>query len=59
MVGSYKSAVTRRARPLHPDFRWQTRFHDHVIRSADAHLRIATYVRENPRRWRADVFRQG
>jgi len=33
IIRSYKSTVTKYARKIHPDFAWQTRFFDHVIRN--------------------------
>jgi hypothetical protein len=38
------------------EFAWQSRFHDHIIRNAEEHQRIATYIRDNPRKWPADRF---
>lgn len=58
MVGSFKSAVTKMARPNNIHFGWQTRFHDHIIRSHDDYLRISNYILNNPRNWDADKFNQ-
>jgi putative transposase len=33
MIGSFRSSVTRLARPIKKNFGWQSRFHDHIIRS--------------------------
>ena len=56
MVGSFKSAVTKFSRPINPEFGWQNRFHDHIIRDNDAFYRIARYIRENPSNWETDRF---
>jgi len=34
VIRSFKSSVTKNARLLNPDFAWQTRSHDHIIRDA-------------------------
>ena len=56
MVGSFKSAVTKYSRPINPEFGWQTRFYDHIIRDRDAFERIARYIRGNPGNWKTDRF---
>lgn len=56
MIGSFKSAVTKHSRPINPDFGWQSRFHDHIIRDGDSFNRIARYIRENPGNWKTDRF---
>ena len=56
MVGSFKSAVTKFARPINPEFGWQSRFHDHIIRDHDEFNRIARYIRKNPSNWKPDRF---
>jgi putative transposase len=56
MVGSFKSAVTKLSRPVNPGFEWQTRFHDHIVRSHDDFLRISNYILNNPANWNSDKF---
>ena len=56
MVGSYKSAVTKHANRLGMPFAWQTRFHDHIIRSSADFERISNYIHNNPRNWAEDKF---
>ncbi len=56
IVGSYKSAVTKYCNRLDPDFAWQTRFHDHIIRNGKSFDRISEYIRNNPRNWKEDRF---
>ncbi len=52
VVRSYKSAVTRWCKQNGPpEFAWQERFYDHVIRNQDALDKIRRYVDENPLRW--------
>lgn len=40
IIGGFKSAVTKHARLIDPDFAWQPRFHDHVIRDSNEHERM-------------------
>ena len=50
VVGRFKAACTRRIRAVHPDFVWQARFWDVVIRDA-RHLEAARrYIAANPAR---------
>jgi len=58
MVGSFKSAVTKLVGPINIHFGWQTRFHDHIIRSHDDYVRISNYILNNPRNWNSDKFNQ-
>ena len=56
IIGSYKSIVTRNARKVYPDFAWQSRFHDHIIRNDESYCRIAEYIKYNPEKWVEDKF---
>ena len=56
MVGSFKSAVTKSARLINIDFGWQSRFHDHIIRSNDDYKRISNYIKYNPANWMRGKF---
>jgi REP element-mobilizing transposase RayT len=56
IINQYKGAVTRLARPSQPDFAWQTRFHDHIIRDAAEYDRIHDYILNNPAKWHSDRF---
>lgn len=38
------------------DFAWQTRFHDHIVRTNDAFLRIQAYILNNPQKWSEDKY---
>jgi len=51
IVGSYKSAVSKKIHRFDPDFKWQPRFYDHIIRSNSELSRIRKYIRENPNNW--------
>ncbi len=39
-----------------PNFAWQTRFYDHIIRNNTAWNRIRTYIENNPANWKEDRF---
>lgn len=57
IIGQFKSVSTKRIRALgYAHFRWQPRFHDHVIRHDGAHARIARYIRCNPILWNSALL---
>ena len=56
IIGSYKSSVTKHANRLNLENGWQTRFHDHIIRTKEEYFRIKYYIRNNPRNWKEDKF---
>jgi len=56
IIRSYKSVVTKNARQIHPDFVWQSRFNDHIIRNDISFQRIKNYIINNPRNWDNDNF---
>ena len=58
IVRSFKSAVTKYAHSIHPEFEWQARFHDHIIRDAASFDRIQNYIENNPENWDTDTFNQ-
>lgn len=58
VIRGYKSAVTAYAKKNTIAFNWQTRFHDHLIRSKDDYDRISNYIINNPSKWHDDTFCQ-
>lgn len=52
----YKGRCSFEMRKIQPDFKWQSRFYDHIIREYDSYLRIANYINENPKLWGKDKF---
>ncbi|WP_118975375.1 transposase [Taibaiella koreensis] len=56
VIRGYKSAVTIYARQNGICFNWQSRFHDHIIRSYEEYERIARYIRNNPQKWASDKW---
>jgi len=47
IIGSYKSIVTKYARKINPEFTWQPRFYDHVIRNDESMTKIRFYINNN------------
>ena len=56
IVGSYKSIVTKMSRQINPNFAWQSRFHDHIIRNSKSFDTIQNYIEQNPLKWKEDTF---
>ena len=54
VIRSFKSVVTNKSRPINPNFAWQSRFHDRIIRNENELNRIRKYIRENPVIWQRD-----
>ncbi len=58
IIGQFKSTLTRWSRKNgYPDFAWQGRFHDHIIRNEGAFQRISNYIKNNPANWDKDKSR--
>lgn len=52
IINHFKRACTVRIRDMHhPNFAWQPRFYDHVIRSDEDLCRIREYIKNNPLMW--------
>lgn len=56
VVGSIKAHVTRYAVRNHLPFKWQPRFHDHIIRDSHDGNKISEYITNNIARWDIDRF---
>ena len=56
IIRGFKSAVTMLARQINPQFGWQPRFHDHIIRNRFSFQRIESYIINNPIKWNMDKF---
>jgi putative transposase len=56
IIRGFKSAVTGYATRHNIEFKWQERFHDHIINSHDEYTRIAHYIYDNPANWNNDKF---
>lgn len=60
ILGQFKSKCTKRIHDGgYPEFRWQGRFHDHIIRDDEALERIREYIRNNPANWSLDKENSG
>jgi REP element-mobilizing transposase RayT len=56
VIGSYKSIVCRHAHLINPEFGWQDRFYESIIRCERAYQVISGYIRDNPLNWMKDKF---
>ena len=41
IIRGYKIGVTKNARKINPDFAWQSRYYDHIIRNDKSHRTIS------------------
>ena len=56
IINQYKRICTINARKINPNFAWQPRYYDHIIRNEQAFGRIAQYIINNPVKWNDDKF---
>ncbi|MBD2295253.1 transposase [Anabaena sphaerica FACHB-251] len=55
IIGQFKSVCTKQIWAAgYTDFRWQSRFHDHIIRDEEALNQIREYIINNPMKWEED-----
>jgi putative transposase len=60
IINQFKSSVKRWCNKNgHPDFEWQSRFHDHIIRDERSYWTISEYILQNPAKWNEDKFYNG
>ena len=52
VIRSYKSAVSKTVHSTDPDFSWQSRYYDHLVRSDQEMFRIKQYIINNPGKWK-------
>lgn len=52
----YKGRCSFEMRKIHADFKWHSRFHDHIIRNSKSFKTIQTYIENNPSKWGEDKF---
>ena len=50
----YKGRCTFEIRKFIPEFEWQRRFHDRIVRNDTEWDRIRKYIEENPEKWNDD-----
>jgi REP element-mobilizing transposase RayT len=59
IIQAYKAAVTRWGRQNNrPDFGWQPRFYDRILRSEKSMAVVRRYIVNNPTKWNLDRDRQ-
>lgn len=56
IIRGFKIGVTKNARQINPDFAWQPRYHDHIIRNEKSYHHISEYIVNNPLKWQEDKF---
>jgi putative transposase len=56
IIRGYKTGVTKMSRKIYPEFSWQARYHDYIIRSEKSHNKITNYIDNNPINWKEDKF---
>ena len=47
----YKGRCSFECRKINPNFGWQSRFHDHIIRNSRSFDNIQDYIEQNPLKW--------
>lgn len=52
----YKGRCSFESRKINPNFVWQSRFHDHIIRHSKSFDTIQNYIEQNPLKWKEDTF---
>jgi REP element-mobilizing transposase RayT len=56
VLRSYKSAVSNKAKHFNPNFSWQHRFYDHIIRDIQSFTNIQYYILNNSTNWINDEY---
>jgi len=56
IIRSYKSAVSKQVHLIHPNFDWQERYYDNIIKDLPAYQRIEAYINNNVSSWDDDKF---
>lgn len=56
IIRCYKGRCSFECRKINPNFAWQSRFHDHIIRNSKSFENIQNYIEQNPLKWDDDRF---
>lgn len=56
IIRGFKVGVTKSAKNIVSDFKWQARFHDHIVRNEKSFNHIQNYILNNPLKWSQDTF---
>ena len=59
VIRGFKIAITTNARLILPEFGWQFRFHNHIIRNQKSFNNISNYIINNPKNWKDDKIFSG
>jgi REP element-mobilizing transposase RayT len=55
IIRGFKGACTSKIHEIGiSDFKWQSRFHDHIIRDKESWENIRNYIIQNPQKWHED-----
>ena len=54
IIRGYKIGVTKYSHRLGYEFKWQSRFYDHIIRNEESYHKIQNYIINNPQEWAND-----
>ena len=59
IIQQFKASVKRWCnKNNHEEFKWQSRFHDVIIRDEISYKRIANYILDNPKKWGEDKLKR-
>ena len=56
IIRGFKSAVTKRAKIINPNFSWQRNYYEHIIRDEKSFKTISEYIINNPLKWNEDKY---
>ncbi|HZK97706.1 MAG TPA: hypothetical protein VFC67_26115 [Prolixibacteraceae bacterium] len=56
IVRWYKGRTTFESHKINPNFGWQTRFYENIIRSEQSYRMKSDYIISNPSKWKDDQF---
>ncbi|MGQ1945597.1 transposase [Geofilum sp. OHC36d9] len=51
IIRGFKIGVTKNVHKIHPDFAWQSRFYDRIIRNNHEFENVRAYIYNNPQNW--------
>jgi len=58
IIRGFKSAVTKRAKIINPNFSWQRNYYEHIIRDEKSFKTISEYIINNPLNWTEDKYHE-
>ena len=57
IMRGFKSSCTKQIRQtIDPEFYWQERYYEHIIRNNKTYWKIRNYIINNPKNWKEDKF---